>query len=98
MVETFEEAIQKATRMLESGASGVTNENFSGLNKKELWERMDNANTSRLFAITEAIARGENIEAIYKSTGVDKWFLFRLKIIVEIEKELKKSKNLDKNL
>ncbi|MCW1949699.1 MAG: carbamoyl-phosphate synthase (glutamine-hydrolyzing) large subunit [Candidatus Shapirobacteria bacterium] len=93
----FEETIQKATRMLESGASGVTGEKFAKLSEQELLERISDANTTRLFAITEAISRGIPIDMIYELSGVDKWFLFRLKNITETEKELRKNKKLNKD-
>ncbi len=93
---SFEEAIQKAVRMLELGASGVTSDKFKNLDKKELLERITNANTTRLFAITEALSRGISVDLIYKLSGVDEWFLNGLKRIVEIEKELNKTKKLDK--
>jgi carbamoyl-phosphate synthase large subunit len=94
---SFEEAIQKATRMLELGASGVTSDRFNKLNRKELLERISIPNTSRLFAITQAIGLGESIDLIHKLSGIDNWFLSRLKNIVEAEKELKKEKKLDKD-
>lgn len=93
---SFEEAIQKAVRMLELGATGVTSDKFVKLSQKELLERITNANTTRLFAITEALSRGISVDLIYKLSGVDEWFLEGLKRITEAEKELGKSKKIDK--
>lgn len=93
---SFEEAIQKAVRMLELGATGVTSDKFKKLDKKELLERISNANTTRLFAITEALSREITVDLIHKLSGVDEWFLEGLKRIIEIEKELSESKKLDK--
>ena len=87
---TFEEAIQKAARMLQIGMYGlVCNENYSFKNlEKELKHPTD----ERLFGIAEAIKKGCSIEQIYKLTKIDKWFLYKIKNIIDLEKELKKHK------
>jgi len=86
---SFEEAFQKAIRMLDVGMNGlVCNKlKFNDL-KKELSEPTD----KRMFAITEAIKQGYSIEKIYKLSNVDPWFLYKIKNIVEIEEELNKYK------
>ncbi|MCL4363921.1 carbamoyl-phosphate synthase (glutamine-hydrolyzing) large subunit [Patescibacteria group bacterium] len=83
---TFEEAIQKATRMLDIGVHGVIENRFA--NEKEIWHYIKSATPRRLFAITAGIKKGFSIDKIYQETGVDKWFLYRLKNIVDAEKEM----------
>ena len=85
----FEEVIQKAVRMLDVGMNGlVCNKlRFNNL-KKELKEPTD----KRMFAIAEAIRRGYSINKIYELSKVDKWFLYKIKNIVEMEKKLKRYK------
>jgi carbamoyl-phosphate synthase large subunit len=85
----FEEALQKAVRML-----GIDKEltdvkdisNGERKIRKELKEPTD----QRIFFIVKAIKKGIDIEEIYKLTGIDKWFLYKIKNILETEKELKK--------
>jgi carbamoyl-phosphate synthase large subunit len=86
---SFEEALQKAIRMLDVGMNGLVCNNlkFNDL-KKELSEPTD----KRMFAITEAIKQGYTIDKIYKLSNVDPWFLYKIKNIVEIEAELRKYK------
>ncbi|MBN1479364.1 carbamoyl-phosphate synthase (glutamine-hydrolyzing) large subunit [candidate division KSB1 bacterium] len=82
----FEEALQKGLRMLEIGASGlVLNKQFGVADiKKELAEPTD----QRIFAIPAAIKAGLTVDEIHDLTHIDKWFLFKIKNIVDIEKWL----------
>lgn len=82
---TYEEAFQKAIRMLDVGMNGlVCNEiGFNDLDK-ELQEPTD----KRMFAIAEAIKRGYSIEKIYKLSSVNPWFLYKIKNIIELEEKI----------
>jgi len=86
IARTYEEALQKAIRMLDVGMKGLVCNNlkFNDLDK-ELKEPTD----KRMFAIAEAIERGYSIDKIYKLTMVNPWFLYKLKNIVEIKKKLR---------
>lgn len=84
---TFEEAIQKGVRMLDIGVLGVTDNNFD-LSKEEVLINIKQANSKRIFFITKALKQGITIERIYELSGIDPWFLHRLKKIVDAEKEL----------
>lgn len=84
---SFEEAIQKAVRMLDIGVSGITdNKMFSS--KQEVLKYIEMATPKRLFAIVEALRQGISIEKIYELSGIDPWFLSRIKNIVEAEKDV----------
>ena len=85
IARSFEEAIQKSIRMLDIGMNGlVCNDlTFDDL-EKELKEPTD----KRMFAIVEAIKYGYSIDRIYQLSKVDSWFLFKIRNVVEIEKEL----------
>jgi carbamoyl-phosphate synthase large subunit len=80
---SFEEAIQKAARMLQIGMYGlVANENYSFENlEKELRHPTD----ERLFGIAEALKKGTTVERIHELTRIDRWFLEKIKAIVECE-------------
>lgn len=83
----FEEALQKAIRMLDIGIEGLGNSNmFFNDIEKELEKPTD----KRVFAIAEAIKRGFSIDKIYSLSKVDRWFLYRIKNILEISNEIKK--------
>jgi carbamoyl-phosphate synthase large subunit len=80
---SFEEAIQKAARMLQIGVYGlVANENYSFENlEKELRHPTD----ERLFGIAEALKKGFTVQRIHELTRIDKWFLHKIKNIVDCE-------------
>ncbi|MEK7110155.1 MAG: carbamoyl-phosphate synthase (glutamine-hydrolyzing) large subunit, partial [Patescibacteria group bacterium] len=84
---TFEEAIQKGVRMLDTGAQGVTDNNFN-LTEEEILTNIKQANSKRIFFITKALKLGITVQKIYELSGIDPWFLHRLKAIVEAEREL----------
>jgi len=83
---SFEEAIQKAARMLDIGALGVIENKFK--NEKEIWQYITTATPRRLFAITVGLLKGFSIDKIYKETGIDRWFLYRLKNITDAWKNV----------
>ena len=84
---SFEEAIQKAIRMLDVGVDGLACSNvvFNDL-KKELRQPTD----KRMFAIVEALKQGFTIDEIYKLSRVNPWFLYKIRNIVDVEEKLKK--------
>jgi carbamoyl-phosphate synthase large subunit len=87
---TFEEAIQKATRMLQVGMYGlVCNANYSFADlEKELRHPTD----ERLFGIAEALKKGYTVQRIRELTKIDAWFLEKIKSIVDCEARLARHK------
>ncbi len=83
----FEEALQKAVRMLDIGAQGLVCNDFRYDVEKELQQPTD----ERLFAVVEAIKRGYSCDEIGKLTGIDKWFLYKIRNVVEMEEKLRNS-------
>lgn len=83
---TFEEALQKALRMLEIGVCGlVGNDNLSFSN---IEEKLSKPTDERIFAISAAIVAGYSVEQIYQLTHINKWFLYKIRRIVKITKVL----------
>jgi carbamoyl-phosphate synthase large subunit len=85
----YEEALQKAIRMLQVGMYGIVGNDISFDN---LEAALENPTDKRIFAITEAIEQ-HSIDEIYALTKVDPWFLHKIKNIVELNEELKTYKN-----
>ncbi len=82
----FEEALQKALRMLETGADGVVLNHeitFDNL-KKSLAEPTD----QRIYAIAEALRTGMTVDEIVEITKITPWFIERIVTIVEIASKL----------
>lgn len=97
----FGEALQKAIRMLEIGMNGLVSNNGNGLYQyDDLDEELKNPTDARVFAIASAIRKKYSLDKLYLLTGIDKWFLEKIKNIVDIESELKKYsiKNINKDL
>ncbi|MFX0188502.1 MAG: carbamoyl-phosphate synthase (glutamine-hydrolyzing) large subunit [Candidatus Hodarchaeota archaeon] len=86
---TFEEVIQKAIRMLDIGMKGLVCNKIESIEDiNELKFALNNPTDLRVFRIVEAIKRGISIEQIYKLSRVDKWFLCKIKNVVDIENQL----------
>jgi len=93
----FEEVLQKAIRMLDVGMNGFTGNSLSFYNlDKELSEPSD----KRIFAIAQALQQGYSIEKIHELTKITKWFLYKMKNIVDLQKEIsdKKLNSVDYDL
>lgn len=91
---TFEEAYQKAIRMIDLDLEGATSKLL--LKKKVATkELLARPTPKRIFAIAKALQERISINEIYQLTGIDPWFLYRIKHIVDEEKKAVASKNLD---
>ena len=75
---TVEESLLKAIRSVEIKIPKIENPE----------DHFSPATDSRLFAIFEALRRGESIETIYKKTGIHRWFLKKMQNIILMEKKL----------
>ncbi|GAB4335179.1 MAG: carbamoyl-phosphate synthase (glutamine-hydrolyzing) large subunit [Calditrichia bacterium] len=85
----FEEALQKALRMLEIGANGLVG-NGENFRFENLREELRQPTEQRIFAVAQALKDGLDIEEIHRLTHIDRWFLFRLGNIVRLEAEIRK--------
>lgn len=84
---SFPEALQKAIRMLNVGAQGLTYHphEFDGPE-----DEISKPTYRRLFAIYEALRKGRSVKHIHEISGIDPWFLNHLKSILVTERTLKK--------
>jgi carbamoyl-phosphate synthase large subunit len=91
---TFEEALQKAVRMLDIGKIGLVANNDDDEPEpiKAIKDCLKNPTDERLFKIVKAIKMGISIKEIYRLSGVDPWFLYKIKNIIDMEKKLKSLK------
>ena len=94
----FEEAIQKGLRMIGQGMHGFVE------NKELEIEDIDAAlrepTDKRVFVISKAMHKGYTVDQIHELTKIDKWFLEKLKHIIDIDEAMKKCNinTLDKEL
>src|SRR5487761_7690 len=89
---SFEEALQKAIRMLDIGRDGLLD--YKPLNSTELIENsLVHPVDSIFFNVAEALALGFSVEEIYRRTWIDRWFISKIKNIVDMDKSLKGLRN-----
>jgi len=84
----FEEAIQKAVRMLNIRRELTDIDDLED-DIKKIKDELENPTDKRLFYIIKAIKSGIKINEIYKLSGIDPWFLYKIKNIIEFQEKLK---------
>ena len=94
----FKESLQKAFRSLEIGVDGLDLKAEKKINTKKLDDYLNTTCTERTIAIKVALKKGYSIEKVHKMTKLDIWFIDQILQIVEIEDQLIKSPDLDKEL
>ncbi len=94
---TFEEAYQKAIRMLDLDFEGATSEKVFGSSETvtdAITKYLYTPTPKRMFAIAMAMRNNISVEEIATITGIDPWFLHKIKRIVDAEYDLQASQDL----
>ncbi|MEM5879122.1 MAG: carbamoyl-phosphate synthase (glutamine-hydrolyzing) large subunit [Candidatus Aenigmatarchaeota archaeon] len=91
---SFEEALQKAVRMLEIGKE-ITDVDELTSEREKIKEMLEKPTDERIFYIVKALKIGMSEKEIYELTGIDEWFLYKIKEIIEMEEEIKRGLNED---
>ena len=84
---TFEEALQKGLRMIGQGMHGFV-ENHE-IKIPDIQKSLNEPTDMRIFVISKALKAGYSVEQIHKWTMIDKWFLKKLRHIINIDQRLK---------
>lgn len=94
----FEEAIQKGLRMIGQGMHGFV-ENKE-LEIPDIDAALREPTDKRVFVISKAMHKGYTVDQIHELTKIDKWFLEKLKHVIDIDEQLKtvNANTLDKEL
>jgi carbamoyl-phosphate synthase large subunit len=88
---SFTEAIQKACQSLENNAVGLGYYGKSLMHADDLLEYIKTPKWDRIFRIKDALMAGISVGTISKATnGIDRWFLYEIQKIVNLEKRLGK--------
>ena len=88
---TFEEALQKALRSLETGLYGLElKKNVEKAGLDEVRKNLRYPNADRILYIRKALELGMSVEEIHELTYIDRWFIEKIKNIVEFERYLRK--------
>ena len=89
---TFEEALQKGLRMIGQGMHGFV-ENHE-IKIPDIEKSLHEPTDMRIFVVSKALKIGYSIEQIHQLTKIDRWFLQKLKHIVDIDLQLKEYTHL----
>ena len=84
----FTEAIQKACQSLENNAVGLGYYGRSAMKAEELLEYIKIPKWDRIFRIKDALMLGISVNTISKTTGIDRWFIYEIQKICNLEKQL----------
>ena len=96
----FEGGLMKAIRSLAQHVDCLEIGEYDGMSDEEVMEKLDVVDDRRIYLIAEILRRGiATYEQIHEVTKIDVWFIDKLAILVEMEKQLKNcGGNLDKEL
>ena len=86
---TFEEALQKGLRMIGQGMHGFV-ENHE-IKIHDIQKSLHAPTDMRIFVVSKALKIGYTVEQIHQLTMIDRWFLQKLKHIVDIDRQLKEN-------
>ncbi|EGV91942.1 Carbamoyl-phosphate synthase [ammonia], mitochondrial [Cricetulus griseus] len=89
---TFEESFQKALRMCHPSVDGFTPR--LPMNKEwpanmDLRKELSEPSSTRIYAIAKALENNMSLDEIVKLTSIDKWFLYKMRDILKMDKTLK---------
>ncbi len=89
---TFEEAVQKGLRMIGQGMHGFVENKDIRIDNME--DALENATENRIFAIAKAMQMGYSICQLHRMTSIDKWFLYKLRHIIDIDFRLRQQRTI----
>ena len=89
---SFTEAIQKACQSLENNAVGLGYYGKSMMHADEIVEYLKTPKWDRIFRIKDALMMGISVKTVCQATLIDRWFIYEIQKIVDIEKEIAKYK------
>ena len=95
----FEESLQKAIRSLETGIQhiGLKKKQAEELTAEDIERRIRICDDERLFIIGEALRRGYDWEQIVEWSKIDKFFIWKIKKLIDFEQILSKLKKVPHN-
>jgi carbamoyl-phosphate synthase large subunit len=89
---SFTEAIQKACQSLENNAVGLGYYGKSMMHAAEILEYLKTPKWDRIFRIKDALMMGISVKSVCQATLIDRWFIYEIQKIVDVEKEIAKYK------
>lgn len=94
----FEGSLMKAFRSLEIGVEALKLPGSGSWTEIKLENKLRIADDERIFAVAESFRRGWGVHELHELTKIDKWFLEKIKGIIDSEKEIiEAGKNIDES-
>ena len=92
---SFEMAIMKAVRGAEISLTTLNHKKFRDFTEAELLAKLPEKTDERLFVVYRALKSGISEDTIFSITKIDRWFLHKLKHLVDYEAELDEIKKAE---
>ena len=89
IANNFEAGLMKAIRSLEQHVDSLMSYDFTGLTDEELLEELQIVDDRRIWKIAEGLRRDIEPAKMHEITKIDRWFIDKLQILVEMEAALK---------
>ena len=86
---SFEQAMMKAVRGAEIGHDSFNDKICAGQSDETIKARLSDCTDERIFVVYEALKRGVPVDEVYGITKIDRWFLYKLLNLVEMDERLK---------
>ncbi len=94
----FEGALMKALRSLEQHVDSLAGGEYASFSQEDITEQLHVVDDRRIFVIAEAIRKGISYDTIHAITMIDKWFIDKIAILVEMENRLREAPGLSRGL
>lgn len=88
----FEESLLKGIRSLEIGNGDFYLPHLEKCTEQELVDRIKRPDDERIFIIAHLFRLGYSVEDIHEATKIDRFYLRKIKSIIELEEELRKNR------
>lgn len=86
----FEGALMKALRSLEQHVDSLENTGeYDDFTEEMMLEELEKVDDRRIFAIAQALRLGISYDTIYQITKIDRWFIDKIAVLVEMEDKLR---------
>ncbi|KAJ2709165.1 Carbamoyl-phosphate synthase, partial [Coemansia spiralis] len=85
---TFEETIQEAIRSVDTSFDGFGRNSYVPEDRAAIEEELTRPTDLRVFAVANALHMGYTVDEIHQLTSIDRWFLCKLRGLVETERQL----------
>ncbi len=93
--DSFESALMKAVRGAEISHETMRSPDLQELSDEELMEKLSEPTDLRMFYIYEALLRGVDVDTLYQTTKIDRWFLYKMLNLVDYENKITGKKLTD---